>query len=202
MSSDTTYERELTRAEIARRKDDCFDLLTERDGLIDAVNERKREIKTLSLEQASLDARISVLRHEVRSGKILVTRQQVLPLDGPVLGDVNGNPVADPRVYHSRSHSDVFVADEPEPLSPFDLRQLVVALLPDIAPRLKVTDVESWHADVREDVQRWCRIEHAYAHPIAGMPLPWREPKPNVLEDLEHQDKPKRKARAKKAKDA
>jgi hypothetical protein len=181
MTDDKVYERTLSAAEVSQRKDDCFDLLTERDGVLSAIDERKREIKTLDLESKSLDARISVLRHEVRSGKTLVTRQQELPLDRVTLGDVMGDPVEDPRDYCSDI---VYEPAEPEALSPFDLRQLVVAVLPAIA--LKVTEVESWHADVRADVQRWAQVEHKLAHPIAGMPLPQREQLPNVLDNLEH----------------
>jgi len=183
MADDKVYERTLSVAEVSQRKDDCFDLLTERDGVLSAIDERKREIKTLDLESKSLDARISVLRHEVRSGKTLVTRQQELPLDRVTLGDVMGDPVEDLRQNYC---SDIVNEPaEPEALSPFDLRQLVVAVLPAIAPQLKVTEVESWHADVRADVQRWAQVEHKLAHPIAGMPLPQREQLPNVLDNLE-----------------
>lgn len=199
MTDDKVYERTLSAAEVSQRKDDCFDLLTERDGVLSAIDERKREIKTLDLEAKSLDARISVLRHEVRSGKTLVTRQQELPLDHVTLGDVMGNPVEDPRDFE---RADTLVQrpqrwDDGKQLDAVELRHLITCVRPREAWPM-VAEVEAWHADVRADVQRWARIEHAHAHPIAGMPLPAREQMHDVLAHIEA--KPKRKARAKKEK--
>ncbi len=80
------------------------------------------------------------------------------------------------------------------PLDAIELRHLVTCVRPrEFWPSVK--EVESWHADVRADVQRWCRAEHAHASPIAGHSLPARSPMPNVLANLEL-SAPKKKAGA------
>lgn len=83
---------------------------------------------------------------------------------------------------------------EGELLDAIELRHLITCVRPrEFWPAVK--QVETWHTDVRADVQRWCRIEVAHAHPIAGHPLPPREPMPNVLANLGHAPKEKRGAR-------
>jgi len=109
MSEQQFYERELTRLEIQQRKDLALDMMVERDDLVSAVDEKKREIKEIHVDLARLDARIAQLRREARIGKVFEPRQVTLgfgdahasvrPLntDGPTLGDADGNPVEDPR---------------------------------------------------------------------------------------------------------
>lgn len=79
-------------------------------------------------------------------------------------------------------------------LDAIELRHLVTCVRPkEFWPT--VATVESWHPDVRADVQRWCRNEHVRASPIAGLPIPHASPMPNVLENIEIEKKGKRGAR-------
>lgn len=107
-------ERELSRAEIEARKNNLLDLLGERDSAQSTIDEHKREIKEQKIEVARLDARLSQLRDEIRTGKVLEARSLQPDLPGVTLrplpmkdetdpeypvqhADAEGNPVADPR---------------------------------------------------------------------------------------------------------
>lgn len=79
-------------------------------------------------------------------------------------------------------------------LDAIELRHLVTCVRPkEFWP--SVATVESWHPDVRADVQRWCRNEHVRASPIAGLPVPHASPMPNVLANVEIDKRAKRGAR-------
>lgn len=84
-------------------------------------------------------------------------------------------------------------------LDAVELRRFITTVRPKEAWPT-AAEVGAWHPDVRADVQRWCSVEHARKHPIAGVSLLRLEQMPNVLANLEHAEKPKRKPRAKKAK--
>lgn len=81
-------------------------------------------------------------------------------------------------------------------LDPAELRHLITCVRPkEFWPSVK--EIESWHEQVRADVQRWCRIEHARSHPIAGHPVPMNMAMPSVLANIEHAAKPRRARKAK-----
>lgn len=79
MTLDDTYERALEPWEIEERKNKALELMEEQDGLGSTVEQHKRQIRTLKLRQSTVESRIRLLRHEVRSGKTLVDRQAELP---------------------------------------------------------------------------------------------------------------------------
>lgn len=104
-------------------------------------------------------------------------------------------------IVESRQYGIDGMSDEPDPetdprgpmarhgegplLGAVELRHLITCVRPkEFWPSVK--EVASWHTDVMADVQRWCRIEHTRAHPIAGKPMPWNCAMPNVLENVEH----------------
>lgn len=79
MNTEDTYERALEPWEIEERKNKALELMEEHDGLGSTIEQHKRQVRTLKLRQSTVDSRIRLLRHEVRSGKTLVDRQAELP---------------------------------------------------------------------------------------------------------------------------
>ena len=80
---DDTYERALDQWEIEERKNKALELMEEHDGIGSTIEQHQRQIRTLKLRQSTVDSRVRLLRHEVRSGKTLVDRQAELPLAYP-----------------------------------------------------------------------------------------------------------------------
>lgn len=93
MIHDDTYERALEPFEIEERKNKALELLEEFDSLGSTIDQHQRQIRTLKLRQSTLNSRVRLLRHEVRSGKTLVDRQSELAFprpDGAVNGKADG----------------------------------------------------------------------------------------------------------------
>lgn len=169
-------ERDLTPAEIEERTALRDQLDDERDDLIGAVEQRRREIRGFNASRKRLESRIRDVRRELRSGKVQESRQMGLALD-------------EPEARHG----------EGELLDPVKLQLLVMCTRPaEHCPT--VAEVEAWHPQVRADVQRWCRAQHARANPIAGLPLPPVMIMPNVLENVAFDREPPRKRKAGKRK--
>lgn len=159
------YERDLTPEEIIARGKLRDELDEERDGLLAAVEDRRKEIRGFNVKRKTLEVQLRDVRRELRTGKVFESRQTSLALDEP--------PAPAPPARHG----------EGELLDPIELRHLITCVRPREAwPTVK--QVESWHEQVRADVQKWCRDEHTRAHPIAGMPLPPAGSMPNVLENI------------------
>lgn len=153
-------ERDLEVAEIEERKALNLDLQTERDENLAEVDEKRRQIRMLNVARKKLELRSAEVRREIRTGKVFESRQGLLALDEPEARCGAG-----------------------ELLEPGELRHLIACVRPrELWPT--VAQVETWHWQVRADVQRWCRVEHARANPIAGAPLPASFPMPNVLENV------------------
>ena len=68
------------RSKIEQRKSLTLDLLSERDDLITAVDEKRREIRALNKSRRNLESRTAQIRREIRSGKVLEPRQTSLSL--------------------------------------------------------------------------------------------------------------------------
>jgi hypothetical protein len=161
-------ERDLTPEEIRERDKLRDDLDEERDGLITAVEDRRKEIRGFNVKRKKIEVQLRDVRRELRTGKVFESPQTVMPFEDPPATARHG---------------------EGELLDPVELRHLISCVRPpELWPTLK--DVKSWHEDVRADVQRWCRVEHARATPIAGLPLPDSFAIPNVLENVAYKDIP------------
>lgn len=97
MNDQPYIERQLTSGEIKSRTDTLLELLCERDDVLSAIDEKKREIKEIGVDKDRLEARIGQLRHEIRSGKVYEPRQLAMPAMQAQLADEDGNPIDDPR---------------------------------------------------------------------------------------------------------
>jgi hypothetical protein len=167
-------ERELTPIEIEERTKQNLDLQGKRDDNLIEIGEKRRQIRMLVAANKRLELQSSEVRREIRTGKVFESRQGLLPLDEP-----------------PARHGEGALVD------PVELRHMITCVRPrEFWPTVK--QVATWHEQVRADVQRWCRAEHARAHPIAGAPLPPAFAMPNVLEnialELEESERIKRKA--------
>lgn len=173
-------ERDLTADEIAERSKLRDELDEERDGLITAVEDRRREIRGFTAKRKKIEAQLRDVRRELRTGKVFDSPQTALAF-----------PDASPALARH---------GEGELLDPVELRHLITCVRPpEFWPTLR--DVESWHEQVRADVQKWCRTEHTRAAPIAGSPLPDSFDMPNVLQNIRFrvEEEIKRKAAKRKA---
>jgi hypothetical protein len=174
-------ERDLTPDEIIARSKLRDELDEERDGLITAVEDRRREIRGFVAKRKKIEAQLRDVRRELRTGKVF---------DSPQV------PLVFPDVLPTLARH-----GEGELLDPAELLHLITCVRPrEFWPSL--TDVESWHEQVRADVQKWCRTEHTRAAPIAGSPLPDSFDMPNVLQNIrfrvEEKAARKRKAASKR----
>jgi hypothetical protein len=178
-------ERELTAEEIRERGELRDQLDEERDGLLVAVEDRRREIRGFNVKRKQLEAQLRDVRRELRTGKVFESPQTALPFEQPAAQARHG---------------------EGELLDPVELRHLITCVRP---PELwpTVTEIEGWHEQVRADVQKWCRDEHTRADPIAGVPLPPASAMPDVLANIAferegwiHQSRKRGKRKASKRK--
>jgi hypothetical protein len=181
MTQTLDIERELTPDEISERGTLRDKLDEERDGLLVAVEDRRREIRAFNVKKKRIEAQLRDVRRELRSGTVFEappSPQAIFPFEEP--------PPAAPARH-----------GEGELIDPIELRHLITCVRPrEFWPSVK--EVSRWHAEVRADVQKWCRAEHTRAHPIAGHPLPDTFMIPNVLENIrfrvEEKNERKRKA--------
>lgn len=169
--------RELTPVELEERNKLNLDLQGQRDDNLTEISEKRRQIRMLNVSNKRLELQSAEVRREIRTGKVFESRQGLLALD-------------EPPARHG----------EGALLDPIELHHLITCVRPrELWPTVK--QVGAWHEQVRADVQKWCRAEHARANPIAGAPLPPASPVPNVLEnialDLEHARETARKAKRK-----
>lgn len=172
-----TYERDLTPEEITARGKLRDELDNERDALIASVEDRRKEIRGFNVKRKRIEVQLRDVRRELSTGKVFESRQTSLALDAPAARHGEG-----------------------ELLDPIELRHLITCVRPREAwPTVK--QVESWHEQVRADVQKWCRAEHTRAHPITGLPLPASFDMPNVLANIvfDRENERERKAERKKA---
>jgi|GEM_PF-5406099 len=166
------YERDLTPEEIEERKTLNLALQAECDENVAEVSDKRKQIRALNVARKKLELESAEIRREIRTRKVFESRQGVLALDQPAppLGSWSAL-TGEPR------HG------EGPLLEPVDLRYLIACVRPpEMVPTIK--QVKSWHEQVRADVQRWCRVEHTRAAPIAGLALPAAYPMPSVLENI------------------
>lgn len=162
-------ERDLTPTELAERDELRDQLDEERDGLITAVEDRRREIRGFNVKRKKIEVQLRDVRRELRTGKVFESPQTLMPFEEP----------APATARHG----------EGELLDPVELRHLITCVRPrELWPTVK--EVQGWHEQVRADVQRWCRVEHARATPIAGLPLPESFAIPNVLANIAFRNAP------------
>jgi len=163
------YSRPLEPEEIEERKTLNLALQGERDDNLAEVDEKRRQIRALNVARKKLELQSAEIRREIRLGRVLESRQVSLDLvlDAPA-------PVP-PAARHG----------EGPLLDAVELRHLITCVRPrELWPTL--AEVESWHEQVRADVQKWCRVEYGRTAPIAGLPLPATLQMPNVLENIAH----------------
>lgn len=182
------YEKRLTRDEVETRHDQLVQLFSSQESISAEIDGHRRDLRAARRQLRELDTRVRVVSREIRSGVALIPRQQALPDPGIDGTTDTPAPEIDPPGPPSR-HGEGPLLDAAQ------LRHLVTCVRPkEFWPTPK--QVESWHADVRADVQRWCRMAHTRAHPIAGQPVPHDFTMPNVLANIEHEPaKKKRGAR-------
>ena len=166
------YERELTPEEIEERKTLNLSLQAQCDENLAEVSDKRKQIRALNVARKKLELESADVRREIRNGKVFESRQGLLALDEPAppLGSWSAL-TGEPR------HG------EGPLLEPIDLRYLIACVRPpEMVPTIK--QVKSWCEQVRADVQRWCRVEHTRAAPIAGLPLPAAYQMPSVLQNI------------------
>lgn len=173
MTDNDTYERDLTPAEIAERTQLRDELDDERDKLLTAVDDRRREIRGFNSTRKRLEVSIRDLRREIRSGKVIESRQMTFAIDviAPNAFDV----------FHRRFP----MAGDAEALH----RQLSVVLQGVLVPSIE--QLGEWHPStgIFHAVAHWTRVESAYmnakAHP--DLELPPRMPMPVPLAEVRGQ---------------
>lgn len=171
-----SFERDLTPDEIRERDKLRNDLDEERDLLLGSIEDRRREIRGFNSKKKKIEVQLRDVRRELRTGKVFESPQSTFPFEDPLAEGRHGEGAL---------------------LEPDELRELVMAVRPREGwPTLK--EIKRWHPEVRADVQKWCRVEHARVSPIAGAPLLQPIAMPNVLENIvfahEEQQLAKRKA--------
>jgi hypothetical protein len=179
------FERELSPLEVEQRKILTLDLLTERDDLITAVDEKRREIRALNKSRRNLESRTAQIRREIRSGKVLEPRQVSLDL-----------PPAD----GTRNICDRFEELYPLATTVFELSDVLAEVLTD-AQWTALLDPEEtpripWGSGtgIFDAVATWARIESAHRDSelrardgraaIADLTIPARTPMPEALQQL------------------
>lgn len=95
------YERDLSSSEVEQRKNLTLDLMSERDDLLSAVDEKRLEIRRLNAQRKKLDSRTAQLRREIRSRKVLEPRQTELVI--PPAEVVEPQPKPAPKKRRRRS---------------------------------------------------------------------------------------------------
>jgi hypothetical protein len=174
------YERPLGPDEIEERKTLNLALQGERDDNLAEVDEKRRQIRALNVARKKLELQSAEVRREIRLGRVLESRQGLLALDVPA------------PVPSTARHGEGPLLDAVE------LRHLITCVRPrELWPT--VAAVESWHEQVRADVQKWCQVELARAAPIAGLPSPAALQMPNVLENIAFTKYPNRQPPAARA---
>lgn len=159
-----SFERDLTPGEIRERDKLRNDLDEERDLLIGSIEDRRREIRGFTSKKKKIEVQLRDVRRELRTGKVFESPQSTFPFEDPQAEARHGEGAL---------------------LDPVELRHLITCVRPREGwPTVK--EIKGWHPEVRADVQKWCRTEHAQAHPIAGAPLPPAPSlaMPNVLENI------------------
>src|SRR6187549_2062313 len=76
-------ERDLTPSEIAERDKLRDELDEERDGLLVAVEDRRKEIRGFNAKRKRLEAQLRDVRRELRTGKVFESPQVALPFEEP-----------------------------------------------------------------------------------------------------------------------
>ena len=184
-------ERDLTPDEILERNKLRDDLDEERDALLVAVEDRRKEIRGFNVARKKVEMQLRDVQRELRTGKVFESPQTTLVFDGPDAhlerrdrGIEPDRKFPEPAPRHG----------EGELLDPVALRHLITCVRPrGFWPTVR--EVEGWHEQVRADVQRWCGVEHTRANPIAGLPLPDSFGMPYVLSKIEFEREDKRKQR-------
>lgn len=178
------FERELSPLEVEQRKSLTLDLLSERDDLITAVDEKRREIRALNKSRRNLESRTAQIRREIRSGKVLEPRQVSLdlpPADGTrTYGRFEElYPLATTVVQLSEVLADVLTDAE-----------WTALLDPEETPRIPWSP----RTGIFDAVATWARIESAHRDSelrardgkpsITELTIPARTPMPEALQQL------------------
>lgn len=183
MTDNDTYERDLTPTEIAERTQLRDELDDERDKLLTAVDDRRREVRGFNASRKKLEVRIRDLRREIRSGKVLESRQMTFAME-----------LLPPSAFESRYP----MAGDAEALR----RQLAIVFQGVLVP--SIDKISEWHpsSPLFQMVAHWTRTEHAHmnatSHP--ELQLPSRLPMPRDLAKLRAAEKkPARRAKVRPA---
>jgi len=197
------FERDLSSLEIEQRKSLTLDLLSERDDLITAVDEKRREIRALNKSRRNLESRTAQIRREIRSGKVLEPRQVSLDL-----------PPAD----GTRSTYDRFEELYPLATTVEELGDVLADVLTDAQWTAQLDPEETpripWspRTGIFDAVATWARIESAHRDSelraregkpsITELTVPARTPMPEALQQLLSGTPQKKKPSKKKRKAA
>lgn len=157
-----TYERDLTAAEIAERTELRDQLDDERDDLLSSVESRRREIRSFTLARKKIEARLLDVRRELRSGKVIESRQTSLPFPA---GEAFGER------YPMAQNAERLQID------------LGVVLQGVLVP--SVLELMHWHPSsiAFQEAAHWTRTElaHMNAKEHPELELPPRMPMPEVI---------------------
>jgi hypothetical protein len=160
-------ERELTPDEIRERTELREQLDDERDTLLAAVEDRRREIRGFNVSRKKLESRLRDVRRELRTGKMFESPQGTLALDLSV--------------------PDPFGARYPQARDAEQLhRELAVVLQGVLVPSIE--RLAKWHPSsaIFQSIAHWARTElaHMNAKEHPTLVLPSRLPMPEKLAEL------------------
>lgn len=153
------YERDLTPAEIEDRKALNLDLQSERDQNLTDIAQFRSQIRKLNAANKKLEQQSAQVRHEIRSGKVLESRQVelafgVAPLPDPFEAYRTRYPLARD---HERLHS-----------------QLSVILQGVLVPNIEKLERWSTASGIFHACASWASLELAYMnakeHPDLALP--------------------------------
>lgn len=162
-------ERDLTEVELHERGILRDKLDDEKDDLIKAVEERRREIRGFNAARKKIERRLLDVRREIRSGKVYESPQGTLAIDMSVPQPFEARyPMASD---HARLHS-----------------ELAVVLQGVLVPSIEKLETLCVHPStgIFQTLAHWARTELAYMnakeHP--DLALPSRMPMPDKLVEL------------------
>jgi hypothetical protein len=166
------YERDLTPAEIEERKALNLDLQGERDQNLADISQFRSQIRKLNAANKRLEMQSAQVRHEIRSGKVLESRQVKLafgvePIEpGPLAAVKKLYPLA---TNHGALHT-----------------QLSVILQGVLVPSIEKLERWGTSSGIFDAIATWASIEFAYInrkeHP--DLDLPERKAMPVKLAEL------------------
>lgn len=166
-TQDFDTERELTLDEMRERGARRDELDEERDALIGAVEDRRREIRGFNAKRKKIEVQLRDVRRELRTGKVFESPQTTLPIDLSV-----------PDPFEARYP----IATDAERLH-IQLRVVLQGVLVPSIERL-----EKWppSSGIFHAIAHWARTELAYMNEKSEPDLrrPAREPMPEKLAEV------------------